>query len=113
MLGVLMTIFLLSMAGIPLTAGFIGKVLVFVAAWSGGYSWLVLVAVVASLITAGFYFRLIWVIFGQDPNAETAVVSPGLGTQLVIWLGALGTLLLGVLPGPLMDLAINASGFLR
>lgn len=113
LLGVLMTIFLLSMAGIPLTGGFIGKVLVFMAGWTGGYEWLVLVAVVASLITAGFYFRLVWVIFGQVPNAETAVVSPGLGTQLVVWLGALGTLLLGVVPGPLMDVAINAAGFLR
>lgn len=113
MLGVLMVIFLLSMAGIPLTGGFIGKVLVFVAGWSGGFSWLVLVAVVASLIAAGFYFRLIWVIFGQAPNADTAVVSPGLGTQIVIWVGALGTLLLGVLPGPLMDVAVSAAGFLR
>lgn len=113
MLGVLMTVFLLSMAGIPLTGGFIGKVLVFVAGWQGGYSWLVLVAVVASLVTAGFYFRLIWVIFGQAPNAETAIVTPGLGTQLVIWIGALGTLLLGVVPGPLLDLAINAAVFGR
>ena len=108
-----MTLFLLSMAGIPLTGGFIGKVLVFVAGWTGGYAWLVVVAVVASLITAGFYFRLIYVMFGQTPNADTAVVSPGLGTQLVIWLGAIGTIVLGVVPGPLMDLAINAAGFLR
>lgn len=113
LLGVLMTIFLLSMAGIPLTGGFIGKVLVFVAGWTGGYAWLVVVAVVASLITAGFYFRLIYVMFGQAPNGDTAVVSPGFGTQLVIWLGAIGTILLGVVPGPLMDAAINAAGFLR
>jgi len=113
LLGILMTIFLLSMAGIPLTGGFIGKVLVFVAAWNGGYAWLVVVAVVASLITAGFYFRLVYVMFGQAPNADVAVVSPGLGTQLVIWIGALGTILLGVVPGPLMDLAINAASFLR
>lgn len=113
LLGILMTIFLLSMAGIPLTGGFIGKVLVFVAAWNGGYAWLVVVAVVASLITAGFYFRLVYVMFGQAPNADVAVVSPGLGTQLVIWVGALGTILLGVVPGPLMDLAINSASFLR
>ncbi len=113
MLGVLMTIFLLSMAGIPLTAGFIGKVLVFVAAWDGGYAWLVMIAVVASLITAGFYFRLVWVLFGQEPNAETAVVSPGAGTQLVLWIGAIGTILLGVVPGPLLGLAINAADFIR
>ena len=113
LLGVLMTIFLLSMAGIPLTGGFIGKLAVFAAAWNGGYSWLVLIAVVASLVTAGFYFRVVWVIFGQAPNTETALVSPGIGTQIVIWVGVIGTLLLGVLPGPLLDIAINSAGFIR
>jgi len=113
LLGVLMTVFLLSMAGIPLTGGFIGKVLVFVSAWTGGYSWLVLIAVVFSLVTAAFYFRVIWVMFGREPSAETAVVTPGAGTQVVIWVGVFGTILLGVLPGPLMDAAIDAAGFLR
>lgn len=113
LLGVLMTIFLLSMAGIPLTGGFIGKVLVFVAAWSGGYPWLVLVAVVFSLVTAAFYFRVVWVMFGRTPSSETAVVVPGVGTQIVIWVGALGTVLLGVLPGPLMNVAIGAANFVR
>ncbi|OYW85185.1 MAG: NADH-quinone oxidoreductase subunit N, partial [Hyphomonas sp. 32-62-5] len=113
LLGILMTIFLLSMAGIPLTGGFIGKVLVFVAGWSGGYAWLVLLAVVFSLVTAAYYFRLIFVMFGRAPNQETAVVSPGAGTQVVIWIGAIGTVLLGVLPSALMDVAINASNFLR
>lgn len=113
LLGVLMTIFLLSMAGIPLTGGFIGKVAVFAAAWNGGYSWLVLIAVIASLVTAGFYFHVIWVMFGPNPNDETALVSPGIGTQIVIWVGVVGTLLLGVLPGPLLDIAINSAGFIR
>lgn len=113
MLGALMTFFLLSMAGIPLTGGFIGKVLVFVAGWTGGFGWLVVIAVVASLIAAGFYFRLVWVIFGQAPSDQAAVVNPGLGTLAVIWIGAIGTLLLGVLPGPLMDVATTAAGFLR
>lgn len=113
MLGVLMTIFLLSMAGIPLTGGFVGKLAVFAAAWNGGYSWLVLIAVVASLITAGFYFRIVWIMFGQTPNSETALVSPGVGTQIVIWVGVIGTILLGVLPGPLLDIAINSAGFIR
>ena len=113
LLGVLMTIFLLSMAGIPLTGGFIGKLTVFSAAWAGGYSWLVLIAVIASLVTAGFYFRVVWIMFGQAPSTEVALVSPGIGTQVVIWIGVIGTLLLGVLPGPLLDIAINSAGFIR
>lgn len=113
MLGGLMTFFLLSMAGIPLTGGFIGKVLVFVAGWSGGFGWLVVVAVIASLVAAGFYFRLVWTIFGQLPNNETAVVSPGMGTLVVIWIGAIATLVLGVWPAPLLDVMSAAAGFLR
>ena len=72
-----------------------------------------LIAVIASLVTAGFYFHVIWVMFGPNPNDETALVSPGIGTQIVIWVGVAGTLLLGVLPGPLLDIAINSAGFIR
>ncbi len=113
LLGVLMTVFLLSMAGIPLTGGFVGKMLAFLTGWSGGYGWLVLLAVIFSLVTAGFYFRVVWIMFGKEPNTETAVVSPGSGTLVVIWCGVAGTLLLGVLPGPLMQAAAQAATFVR
>lgn len=112
-LGVAMTIFLLSMAGIPLTGGFIGKVLVFMAAYAGGYGWLVLIAVVFSLVAAGFYFRIVWLLFGSDPTPETAVVSPGVGTQVVIWAGVAGSILFGVAPTLALDLVAGHTIFLR
>ena len=113
-LAALMTLFLLSMAGIPLTGGFIGKLLVFVSAWQGGYRWLVFVAIIASLIAAGFYFKLLWVMYGKEPeDGEVVVVNPGVGTHLVVWIGALMTLVLGVFPGPTIDLINQAAGFLR
>ncbi|EPH07174.1 proton-translocating NADH-quinone oxidoreductase, chain N [Propionibacterium sp. oral taxon 192 str. F0372] len=112
-LGVAMTIFLLSMAGMPLTGGLIAKIMVFAAAWQGHYQWLVVVAVVASLVTAGFYFRVIWVLFGEAPSEQTAVVQPGAGTWTVIWTGIIGTFVLGVCPGPLLEVLNNAAVFLR
>ncbi len=114
--GALMTLFLLSFAGIPLTGGFMGKLMVFMAAWSGGYQWLVLVAVLMSVVAAFFYLRTIVVMFFRDPGeqAEGVAVAPsGLGTWLVIIVSALGTLVLGLWSGPLADLAQQASIFLR
>lgn len=113
LLGVVATIFLLSMAGMPLTGGLIAKIMVFVAAWQGNYQWLVVVAIIASLITAAFYFRLIWVIWGEAPSQEVGIVQAGLGTWVVIWVGVVTTILLGVVPGPLLEILNNASVFLR
>lgn len=113
LLAALMTIFLLSMAGIPLTGGFIGKIMVFLAAWRGGFEALVLIAVLASLVAAGFYLKLIWVMYFNEPAAETEVVMPGFGVWVVIGVSIIGTFVLGVDPGPLSELAAQAANFLR
>ncbi|MEL4504980.1 NADH-quinone oxidoreductase subunit NuoN [Luteococcus sp. H138] len=113
-LGALMTLFLLSFAGIPPTAGFIGKLLAFTAAWKGGYAWLVFVAIIMSLIAAFFYLRMIVVMFFRDPvDDEVEVVSPSWMTWLVVMLGAIGTLVFGIYAQPLLDLAQQAGIFLR
>ena len=60
-------IFMLALAGIPLTSGFIGKFGVFTAAIASGATWLVIIAVFASLIAAFFYARVIVLMFFSDP----------------------------------------------
>lgn len=115
-IGAAMTLFMLSFAGIPLTAGFIGKWAVFSAAWRGGYSWLVLVGVIMSLVAAYFYLRVVAIMFFADPDPEIGdvhITLPGLGTTIVIAVGAVMTLLLGILPGWVVDLAASASQLLR
>jgi NADH-quinone oxidoreductase subunit N len=115
-IGVAMTVFMLSFAGIPGTAGFIGKWAVFNAAWRGGYWWLVLVAVLMSLVAAYIYLRVIVAMFFTEPDPEIGdvhVALPGLGTTIVIAVGAVMSVLLGILPGWAVDLAASASQLLR
>ncbi|UNX54407.1 NADH-quinone oxidoreductase subunit NuoN [Georgenia sp. TF02-10] len=110
---VAMTLFLLSMAGIPLTAGFMGKFAVFTAGVDGGEWILVVLAVLASAATAFFYVRLIVLMFFTEPDGETtAVVSSEGLTTVAVAVCAVGTLALGVLPGPVLDLAGQAAVFL-
>lgn len=106
-------VLLLSFAGIPLTSGFIGKWAVFTSAWRGGFAWLVIVAVLMSLIAAFFYLRVIMVMFFSPVAEGTRVVRPGLLTLGTVVLGCLATVLLGILPGPLLELAETAREFTR
>ena len=112
-IGGLFALFMLSFAGIPLTAGFIGKWMVFVAAWAGGFPWLVFLAVLFSLIAGYFYVRMIVVMFFREPTEETAeLVYPSVATWLVVVFSALATVALGIVPGWLINIASGASVFL-
>ncbi len=105
---------LLAFAGIPLTSGFVAKFAVFRAAFDGGAAPVVVVGVIASAIAAYFYVRVIVLMFFGEPPADAPeVVSPSVGTKLTIGVGAVLTVVLGVYPQPLLDLAQNASVFLR
>ncbi|HHV21793.1 MAG TPA: NADH-quinone oxidoreductase subunit NuoN [Propionibacterium sp.] len=106
-------LFLLSFAGIPLTSGFIGKWAVFAAAWNGGYGWLVVVAVIVSLVAAYIYLRVIMTMFFTAPVDDTRVVTPSWMTSAVVIVGCAVTVILGILPGPLLDVATMAGEFLR
>ena len=106
--------FLLAFAGIPLTSGFMGKWAVFVAAWAGGAWPLVVVGVLTSMVAAFFYVRVIVLMFFADPvGVGPAVAVPSLLTTSVIGVAVLATVLLGVVPGPMLDLAQQAGGFVR
>ncbi len=107
-------LFLLAFAGIPLTSGFVGKLTVFSAAVDGGAMPLVIVGVLASAVAAFFYVRVIVLMFFTEPAADGPTVAvPSVWTTAGITVGAAATLLLGIVPGPLLDLAQQASVFVR
>ncbi len=108
-----MTVFLLSFAGIPLTAGFIGKWTVFASAWRGGYGWLVVVAVLASLVAAYFYLRLIGVMFAGEPAAKSYVGEASGWTWVPVAIGAAATIILGILPDAVLSMVSSLGAFLR
>jgi NADH-quinone oxidoreductase subunit N len=107
-------LFLLSFAGIPLTAGFIGKFAVFSAAASAGEGWLVLLAVLASAIAAFFYLRVIVIMFFSEPvGAGPSVAVPSWATKAAVVVGVVATIALGIFPQPVLDLASRADIFVR
>src|SRR3712207_1299837 len=106
----LMSFFLLALAGIPLTSGFTGKFAVFRAAIADGAWPLVVIALVASAIAAFFYLRVVVLMYFSDPAPDGPTVGvPGLPTTVVLALTAAATLVLGVLPGAVLDLAESAA----
>jgi NADH-quinone oxidoreductase subunit N len=108
------TAFLLSFAGIPLTAGFIGKFAVFSAAVAGGAWPLAVVGVLASAAAAFFYVRVIVLMYFTAPAGDSVrVVSPSILTSAAVAIGVAITLVLGVVPAPLLDLASRSALFLR
>ncbi|MBE6474271.1 MAG: NADH-quinone oxidoreductase subunit NuoN [Actinomyces succiniciruminis] len=105
-----MTVFLLSFAGIPLTAGFMAKFEVFIAGIAGGATWLVIVAIVSSVATAFFYMRLIVLMFFREPDGDRVVVVGSMGpAALTIGLAAAATVLIGVLPQAVVSSLADAA----
>jgi NADH-quinone oxidoreductase subunit N len=106
-----LTLFLLSLAGVPITAGFVGKLLVFGAVIDAGYAWVAVAGVLASAIAAFFYLRVMVVMYMQEPDEErpaTRIDPIGAG---VIGLAAAATIVFGLAWGPLADLAEKATFF--
>jgi len=127
-----LTIAMLALAGVPATAGFIGKVYLIDALVDGGYTWLAVVLVVGSMISLGYYLRVVATMWMRDaPDAPAAPVAVGAGglpviaggsqeadalaaagpqieVLLVAWIAAIATVVLGIVPQPLFELAAHA-----
>ncbi len=112
--GLLFSMFLLAFAGIPLTSGFVSKFAVFSAAAEGGAVPLVVIGVITSGVAAYFYVRVIVLMFFTDsPDDPPQLVLPSVWSKAAIALCAAVTVVLGVLPQPLLDLVDAATLFAR
>jgi NADH-quinone oxidoreductase subunit N len=111
-LAAMLSVLLISLTGVPVSAGFVGKFHLFKAAVAGGYSGLAAVGVLMSVVSAFYYLRL--VVFMYMEEAEDGVqfeTETGLVPKIVALAAAL-TFGLGLFPGPLMALARAAASSL-
>ncbi|HEV2913823.1 MAG TPA: NADH-quinone oxidoreductase subunit N [Pyrinomonadaceae bacterium] len=98
-----LSLFLLSLLGMPLTAGFIGKIMVFRAALDQSYYYLVIIAVLNTAVSAYYYLRLIIVMFFRERTTEwTAPRIPAAMTAALL-ITVLGVFYLGLFPGRVLD----------
>ncbi|HEV2952739.1 MAG TPA: NADH-quinone oxidoreductase subunit N [Candidatus Dormibacteraeota bacterium] len=105
-LGLLMTIFMLSLAGFPPSVGFVGKLWLFTAGVNHGFIWLVVLAVLASVVSVYYYARVLMRVWDtREAGSAELLARPGV---VVVAVAALAVIALGVLPGLL--LAVSTTG---
>src|SRR5581483_4962650 len=107
----LMLVFMVSLAGIPPTAGFIGKFYLFMAAVNGGLAWLAVVALLFAAVSAYYYLRVVMVMYMREPEPSSTPVprvaaSPALSIVLACTIA--GVVLVGLFPNPLVSLTAQA-----
>jgi NADH-quinone oxidoreductase subunit N len=105
------SLFLLSLAGVPPTAGFFGKWFIFRAAINGGFYWLTVIAVINSVIGAYYYLRVLVFMYMREPAAGAPIATPmrsGYVTAALLVSAAL-VLALGLSPTRSLDVAIRAA----
>jgi NADH-quinone oxidoreductase subunit N len=106
----LLTIFLLSLIGVPLTGGFFGKFYIFKAAIDAKLLWLAVLGLLTSVVAAYYYLRVIVVMYMHEPGESTENLPPlSAGLKAAIWISALATLALGVYPSLALDFAGRAA----
>jgi NADH-quinone oxidoreductase subunit N len=107
----LMLVFMVSLAGIPPTAGFIGKFYLFLAAVKAGLTWLAVVAVLFAAVSAYFYLRVVMVMYMREPHPSTDPLprfTPSPAMTLVLACALAGVVLLGLFPDILVSVTSQA-----
>ncbi|HBY61409.1 MAG TPA: NADH-quinone oxidoreductase subunit N [Solibacterales bacterium] len=110
----LLSIFLLSLIGVPLTAGFFGKFYIFKAALDSNLVWLTILGLLNSAVAAYYYLRILVVMYMQDPAQSTEnlpELAPGI--KATLWTSAAATLVLGVFPSLALDFARQSAQLVK
>jgi len=109
LLAATLTIFLLSLIGIPMTGGFFAKFYVFSAALRANLVWLTIIGVVNSAIGAYYYLRIIVMMYMRESRKEVPVTPIPLGLGMALALTILATLYLGLLPNRVLQIAQHSA----
>ena len=108
LLAMFMTIMLLSLAGFPPTAGFVGKFYVFKSAVQAGHIWLVIVGAINTAISAFYYLRVVVTMYMREPEEELNFTAYPSTLVVGLVLAAIGVLLIGILPSLMLTPAQNS-----
>jgi len=99
-----MAVFMFSLAGVPPTGGFVGKFYLFNAGIQAGYTWLVIIGVLNSVISAYYYLRVVVNMYMREPEHEVSVPRANLGLSLALLVAMLAVLQTGIMPSRLFTL---------
>ena len=106
----MLTIFLLSFIGVPLTGGFFGKFYIFKAALDSKLVWLTALGLLNSAVAAYYYLRILVVMYMQEPGESTAdLQQAGPALKIAVFASALGVLILGIFPSLVLDFATKSA----
>ena len=107
----IMLVFMVSLTGIPPTAGFIGKFYVFMAAVEAGLSWLAAVGLIFSAVSAYYYMRVVMLMYMREPDtsvAESSRLVPSPALSIVLACAVAGVIVFGLFPNPVVNLALQS-----
>jgi len=110
----MLTIFLMSLIGVPLTGGFFGKFYIFRAALQANLVWLTVLGLLTTAVAAYYYLRLLVVMYMYEPGEVSNNVEPlTFGLRAALTLSAIGTFVLGIAPGAVLSFAQRSTAFVR
>jgi NADH-quinone oxidoreductase subunit N len=109
----LLSVFVFSLIGVPLTGGFFGKFYVFQAALNSHLVWLTVIGLLNSAIASYYYLKIIVAIYMREPGTAIAQLPPpSPSLRIAIWASAIGVLILGIFPSTLLSfVSTSASAF--
>lgn len=108
-----LSIFLLSLIGIPLTGGFFGKFFIFRAALRADLLWLTVLGVLNSALAAYYYLRILVAMYMSPPEGSVPVERVSPVVSFVLWVCVVGTFVLGIFPNPVWNYALRAAQWLQ
>jgi NADH-quinone oxidoreductase subunit N len=109
MMAAMLTIFMLSLIGVPLTGGFFGKFYIFKAALDSNLIWLTVLGLLNSAVAAYYYLRVLVVMYMKDPESSAELPAAGPALKIAVYGSAIGTVVLGIFPSFVLDFASRAT----
>jgi NADH-quinone oxidoreductase subunit N len=104
-----LSLYLLSLLGLPITAGFLGKFYIFNAALESNLIWLAIILGLNSVIAAYYYLRVMVTMYMREPATEIVATPVPWTLSIVLWITAIGTIYAGLFPARIIDFAAKAA----